>query len=246
MIGIDSGECADSSDYAIWLRVNCAILRPARQSRGLGNRVRKAVSFVGSADGGAVNSAVSTRTEMSLGNSTENPCHVLLSHPVECRGRQWHSINDRSSKPSCANRNMLDGAIGKSLGRCGYPGQKSANSAQVKTGLGLIIKQILGSMGTDRTEGEIHAHHGICTRERAGSVLHGSGFGREQALGTISKPGSRPLPGFCRMRGRVMLPQRQPENSEAQDEALNALRRTGLSAGCAPYYAPWRPRLRPL
>jgi hypothetical protein len=50
---------------------------------------------------------------------------------------------------------MLDGAIGKSLARCGYQGQKSANSAQVKTGVGLITKQILGPMGTDRTKEKI-------------------------------------------------------------------------------------------
>jgi hypothetical protein len=77
-----------------------------------------------------------TCSKCCLGNSTENPAMFLLSHPVECWCRQWHSINDRSSSPSCANRNMLDGVIGKRLGRCGYLGQKSANSAHVKKGLG--------------------------------------------------------------------------------------------------------------
>jgi hypothetical protein len=41
---------------------------------------------------------------------------------------------------------------------------------------------------THRTEGDIHAHYyGTCSRERARSVLHGSGFGREKSgsIGSI-------------------------------------------------------------
>jgi hypothetical protein len=56
------------------------------------------------------------------------------------------------------------------------------------------------------------------TRERTGSVLHGSSFSRYQAFagGIIpSKPGSISLSGFTRLY-RVLLPQRQTENSESE------------------------------
>jgi hypothetical protein len=70
-------------------------------------------------------------------------------------------------------------------------------------------------MGTDRTEGDIHAHHSTCTGERTGSVLDESGFSRDQARGRSVKPGSIGLSKFPRLY-RVLLPQRQAENSEAQ------------------------------
>jgi len=45
-------------------------------------------------------------------------------------------------------------------------------------------------METDRSEGDIHAHHGTRTGERTGGVLHGYGFSRNEAFGWSSKLGS--------------------------------------------------------
>jgi hypothetical protein len=42
----------------------------------------------------------------------------------------------------------------------------------------------------EKMEEDVHAHYGTCTRGRTGGVLHGSGFGRNEAFGRSSKPGS--------------------------------------------------------
>jgi hypothetical protein len=68
-------------------------------------------------------------------------------------------------------------------------------------------------------KGDIYARHGTCTRERTGSVLHESGFGRHQAFSGVSssKLGQIGLSFYGQLwRFRVLLSQRQPENSEAE------------------------------
>jgi hypothetical protein len=68
-------------------------------------------------------------------------------------------------------------------------------------------------MGTERTEGDIHAHYSTCTGERTGSVFRGCGFSRDQAFSGSSKPGSLGLSQFARLYD-VLLSQRPAENSE--------------------------------
>jgi len=80
-------------------------------------------------------------------------------------------------------------------------------------------------------EGDVHAYYSTCTRERTGSVLHGSRFSRYQAFGDRiirSKSGSISLSQFSWLHC-ILLPQRRPENSE---EALSAIGRFRLSASC--------------
>jgi len=84
-------------------------------------------------------------------------------------------------------------------------------------------------MGMDRTKGDFHAYHGTCTRERTGSVLHGSRFSRYQAFGhriIRSKSGSIGLSQFSRLHC-ILLPQRRPENSEEALSLLPALQVVG-------------------
>ena len=76
-----------------------------------------------------------------------------------------------------------------------------------------MITYVLGA-DNGGTEGDIHAHHGTCTGELSGSVFRGYGFSRDQAFGGSSKPGSIGLSEFTRLF-RVLLPQRQSEESEA-------------------------------
>jgi hypothetical protein len=74
-------------------------------------------------------------------------------------------------------------------------------------------------------EEDVHAHYSTCTRERTGSVLHGTRFSRYEAFGHSiirSKSGSIGLSQFSRLH-RILLPQQQTENSE---QALSALRRS--------------------
>jgi hypothetical protein len=88
-----------------------------------------------------------------------------------------------------------------------------------------------------KMEEDVHAHHSTCTRERTGSVLHGSRFSRYEAFGRRSirrKPGSGSLSQFSRLHC-ILLPQWQTENSA---EAMSALRRSRLPASC-----PWWLRL---
>ena len=80
-----------------------------------------------------------------------------------------------------------------------------------------------------RVKGDIYARHGTCTRERTGSVLHGSRFSRYQAFGhriNRSKSGSLGLSQFSRLH-RILLPQRRPENSEEALSLLPALQVVG-------------------
>ena len=76
-----------------------------------------------------------------------------------------------------------------------------------------MITYVLGA-DNGGIEGDIHAHHGTCTGELSGSVLRGYGFSRNQAFVGSSKPGSIGLSEFTRLF-RVLLPQRQTEDSEA-------------------------------
>jgi hypothetical protein len=76
-------------------------------------------------------------------------------------------------------------------------------------------------------EGDVHAYYSICTRERTGSVLHGSRFSRYEAFGhriIRSKSGSIGLSEFTRLH-RILLSQRQTENS-AEALSVSALRFT--------------------
>ena len=74
-----------------------------------------------------------------------------------------------------------------------------------------MIKYILVADGKDRTEGDIHAHHGTCTGELTGSVLHQCGFSRDQAFGGSSKPGKSAYPSsygfsaYCYRSGRQKI-----------------------------------------
>jgi hypothetical protein len=64
-------------------------------------------------------------------------------------------------------------------------------------------------------------------------VLHGSGFSRDKALRIPRrKPGSGPLPVFFLLRRHDVLPQRQSEDSKAQ-EALNAPQESSAALAAA-------------
>jgi hypothetical protein len=45
------------------------------------------------------------------------------------------------------------------------------------------IRSFESHLTAKKMEEDVHAHHGTCTRERTGSVLHGSGFSRNEAFG---------------------------------------------------------------
>jgi hypothetical protein len=68
-------------------------------------------------------------------------------------------------------------------------------------------------------EDDVYAHHSTCTRERISRVFHGSRFGRDQAFSgdSSSEPGQIGFSFYGQLwRFRVLLSQRQPENSEAE------------------------------
>ncbi len=62
-----------------------------------------------------------------------------------------------------------------------------------------------------------YAHYGSGTRERIGSVFHGSGFGRHEARGAKRKSGPISFPQLVRLwhDGGVLLPEWPSKVSEA-------------------------------